>query len=66
MEEDIPRREFRTRRQRSLFSIRRKRDAVWFLITVVPFIVTLTLVVFKVRLRKPVTVNPGAAAPVDR
>lgn len=63
IEENVPRQPFPNRRSRAFFSIRRKRDAVWLLVTIVPFLVAVTLVVFKVKLRKPV---PAAEAPADR
>lgn len=61
IKENVPRREFETRRRRAVVSIRRKRDVVWILITVVPFLVAVTLLVFKVRLRGPAAVEAPAA-----
>jgi hypothetical protein len=61
MEENIPRREFQPRRRRSILSLRRKRDLAWFLLTTVPFIVALTLLVFHVKVRKPVPAGQEAA-----
>lgn len=57
--EGVSRKEFEMRRQRAILSVRRKRDFVWVFLTVVPFIVAVTLLVFKVRLRAP---EPAATA----
>lgn len=60
IDENVPRRDFRTRRPRAILSIRRKRDLVWVLLTVIPFVVAATLLVFKVRLRAPAVEDPAA------
>ncbi len=61
MEENIPRKEFQPRRRRALLSFRRKRDLAWFLVTTIPFLVALTLLVFRVKIRKPVTIERATA-----
>ena len=63
IDENIPRREFQKRRTRSIFSLRRKRDLAWFLLSTVPLLVAVTLLVFHVKLRKPVPIQPPAVSP---
>jgi hypothetical protein len=65
IEENIPRREFQPRRRRTILSFRRKRDLAWFLVATVPFVIAVTLLVFKVKLRKPVIVERPAEAAAE-
>jgi type IV secretory pathway component VirB8 len=63
IDENIPRREFKKRRSRLIFSLRRKRDLAWLLLSTVPLLVAVTLLVFHVKLRKPALIQPPAVSP---